>query len=463
MSTALTAQYEFNGEMDQQTLERYLARSITMQGLSNVNGEVVITTEQRDSLIQMLGRLDAKFIGRIAGWWSSVRGQTALRQFFEKTKENVDQIKEEVPDAICQAGIFEVVNPLIGSFYFPKELWDTFGVPKPQGCETNKYDCRLNYEDMLYEDGTHVGEFNNYSSIPDISRVSTQMWFYFLATKYIDAGCEALHLGQAEKMAKNDPGNANWWKLLKMIRAYAATKNRGLVLCDAHTDGMYFTPAKDSIQDQEKQLLFDFHSLPARFDEFGDCTSKRHAVIIRTYPDKHMYNRSKGGRNPLGWICSENPYLVEVDNWGIQDVVGCAYPTPEDYTVYGWDEISWFGVQSESHRNEIIEYTYWRVRCLDPHGTFQVPGLRGVQPGGGVDEFQYMALRGRGNQEDLIKKIWDTAQIEVPEQGRHSVLSGQTIMEEFYCNHPILSVYQSNLNGLKWKKGISLPFNVYFR
>ena len=49
------------------------------------------------------------------------------------------------------------------------------------------------------------------SSVPDVSRDETKLWFYFLARSYLDAGCEAIHYGQVELMNGNDP---NWGRIV---------------------------------------------------------------------------------------------------------------------------------------------------------------------------------------------------------------------------------------------------------
>jgi hypothetical protein len=62
------------------------------------------------------------------------------------------------------------------------------------------------------------------------------MWFYLLATSYIDVGIEAIHFGLAGLMDKNDPGHAHWIDMLNRVRAYARRHARGhFLLCDTHT------------------------------------------------------------------------------------------------------------------------------------------------------------------------------------------------------------------------------------
>lgn len=57
--------------------------------------------------------------------------------------------------------------------------------------------------------------------IPDLSRQKARLWFYYRATRYIDCGYEALHMGQVHLYTANDKGMAKTTELFGMIREYA--------------------------------------------------------------------------------------------------------------------------------------------------------------------------------------------------------------------------------------------------
>jgi hypothetical protein len=119
------------------------------------------------------------------------------------------------------------------------------------------------YADMLYPDGRRRNQWGRGSSVPDVSRPETKLWFYFLAASYIDLGFEAIHFGQAELMNGNDRSLEHWSQILSLVRAYAAEHaRRHLVLCDAHV------PSGGLVCDG--RLLFDFHSFPLRIKEVPD-------------------------------------------------------------------------------------------------------------------------------------------------------------------------------------------------
>lgn len=57
--------------------------------------------------------------------------------------------------------------------------------------------------------------------IPDLSRQEARLWFYYRATRYIDCGYEALHMGKVHLYTANDKGMAKTTELFGMIREYA--------------------------------------------------------------------------------------------------------------------------------------------------------------------------------------------------------------------------------------------------
>ncbi len=154
--------------------------------------------------------------------------------------------------------------------------------------------------------GRFVGHWGGSGSVPDMSRPETRMWFYFLASSYIDVGIEAIHFGQVGLMDKNDPGHAHWIDMLDRVRGYARKHaRRHFLLCDAHTPtGGYVEGGK---------LLFDFHSFPLRIAEVPDHPFEG---VLKVGNSDAIFLKSKGGITPSGWSCEHLPYLVEFDNFG---------------------------------------------------------------------------------------------------------------------------------------------------
>ncbi|CAL1518526.1 hypothetical protein [Chitinophaga sp. MM2321] len=370
---------DFHGTMNREQLEWYLSRAITMQPLSEesvcfyppCNPPTAYDPTGYLEDIRMLPDIGARFIGRAAGLWE---GENRINHgFFQALKNTVQDIhqaykKNNTPLPIIQACIFEVVSTEVSSVTMSDEVAAVFGVPKRN----------FRYEEMLYTNGYGVDNWRKGASIPDMSRQETQMWFYFMATEFIQCGVESLHFGQVMIMDDNDPDHVHWWELLRKIRTFAKGYNRGVILCDAHTKGEFY---KDT-----DTLLFDFHSSPIRpLEVKGSHRGGKNGgeVVIMPNVRDVIYGRSKGGTTYFGWTCSSLPYLVEFDNNGVSD-----HPNEPDigWWVWGWDEITWFGLQDEAYRKSWLRYAYHRVRELDKNGFLQVPGLKGLTRGKISDE-----------------------------------------------------------------------------
>ena len=235
--------------------------------------------------------------------------------------------------------------------------------------------------------------------MPDVSRPGTQLWFYFLAASYINAGCEAIHFGQAEIMNGNDRGHEHWARLLGPVRAYASKHaRRHMVLCDAKV------PSGGLVHNGK--LLLDSHSFPLRFKEVPD---KPQEAVLNVGRSDGIYGRSKGGVTPSGWKCEHLPNLVELDNWGASRHPGQS--KAGGVWVWGYDEITWFAHQSQKDRAGRLRYAWDWVRTTDLNDFLQMPSSRTMrspldgkalvlrqhaEPGG---------LDGLGD-EEAIRSIW---------------------------------------------------------
>jgi hypothetical protein len=197
-----------------------------------------------------------------------------------------------------------------------------------------------------------------------VSRPETKLYFYFLGASFIDAGCEAIHLGQTELMNGNDKHLDHYAQVLTLIRSHAAQHaRRHLVLCDSHV------PSGGLVR--EGKLLMDFHSFPLRIMELPDQPQE---AILKVGFSDGIYNRSKGGTTYSGWQCEHLPYLVEIDNWGVSRQPGQA--KAGSIWIWGYDEITWFAHQSQAYRSNWLRYACDWVRQTDPNGRLQMPGSR---------------------------------------------------------------------------------------
>jgi hypothetical protein len=315
-----------------------------------------------------------------------------LAAFLKTAKPYAEALHQADPEIILQAAAFEIVTRGVEAVAIPEYVFVEFGLP----VESRNF----RYQDMLYANGRFVNHWGGRGSVPDMSRQETRMWFYFLASRYIDVGIEAIHFGQVGLMDKNDPGHAHWIDMLNRVRAYARKHaRRHFLVCDAHT------PTGGYVEDG--RLLFDFHSFPLRIVEVPDHPYQ--GVLKVGYADA-IFLKSRGGVTPSGWSCEHLPYLVEFDNFGRSNP---GKPSKSPF-IWGWDEITWFALMPEAERNDWLRYAWKWLKETDPDGHLQMPGSRVMTPGKPDAPRWYWANTRSDacpqgfNTEETIKELWGT-------------------------------------------------------
>lgn len=392
---AWSQNYDFDGSISREVLENYLDRSISFTELLHDD-----LTRSRDDKgvdphdnLRLILDTKAKFIGRALMCWGRER---ELGTLLQNAKPFAKQLHEADPDIVLQGAEFEIVTKGVETISIPAAVLAEFGQPV-----TNR---NFRYSDMLYPDGHFVDHWGAGSSVPDMSRLETRMWFYFLATKYIDAGIEAIHFGQVGLMDNHDPHHAGWLDMLGRVRVYAHLHaRRHFVICDAHTPtGGYV---------ENGHLLFDAHAFPLRIVEVPGQPYK--GVLQVGYADS-IFNRSKGGITPSGWSCEHLPYLVEFDNFGGHNQ---GHSSRAPY-IWGWDEITWFALMPETERNDWLRYAWNWVRHTDPNGHLEMPGSRILTPARGSGGPRWYRANNRSeacpngfNTEETIKELWTAASL----------------------------------------------------
>ena len=363
--------YQFDGMISREVLENYLARSSTF-------GSLLHLTLEDD--LRMIKNTGVKFAGRAIWMWG---GESKIDELVRVGEPFAKRIHEIDPDIILQGAIFEVVTKDINNVAIPESVFEEFGVPKEPR--------NFSYKAMLYPFGHRHNHWSKDSSVPDMSRLETRMWFFYVAKRWIDMGIEAIHFGQVEIMDDWDRSHRHWRDIMKRIRDYAKKNaRRHIVLSDAHV------PSGGIVHDGN--LMFDLHSFPSRPKSVKGKPYK--AILEKGFSDS-IYGRSKGGVTPSGWKCEALPYIVEIDNFGVSDHPG-QYRESDKIHVWGWDEINWFIKQPEGYRNEWLEYAYNWVRKTDKNGYFQLPLRRFEHYSASMNPPKGM------RQEETIKKIWES-------------------------------------------------------
>jgi len=378
----------FDGPMKEDVLRSYLSRSMTLMYLLTGQGHL-------EDNIRMMTNCGVKFAGRaVYNWGREQGGESNLPNKLTQAKQNAAKVHTADPDIILQACVFEIVSRDADKLPVPPWVFAALGQPVVAR--------NFRYEDMLYPSGRGSNQWGSGASVPDVSRPETQLFFHYLAGSYIDAGCEAIHFGQAELMNGNDPNLDHWAAVLERARAHAAKKaRRHFVLCDAHV------PRGGLVR--QGKLLFDFHSFPLRIEEVTD--KPKEGRLREGFTDA-IYGRSKGGITPSGWRCEHLPYLVELDNYGRSRQPG--QPGMGRFWVWGWDEITWFSQQPVTYRNDWLHYASRWVRDHDPAGYVQMPGIRCLAGAANGQRWYHVnnpsaATPDGFGQEDAIRAIWAAA------------------------------------------------------
>ncbi|MBK8343183.1 MAG: hypothetical protein IPL12_07550, partial [Bacteroidetes bacterium] len=124
-----------------------------------------------------------------------------------------------------------------------------------------------------------------------------------------------------------------------------------------------------------------------------------------------------------GWTADESnpiPMIIELDegqshsvcegentsgNFECQSDQDPAIERPR-WLIWGWDEITYFALQSESYRNYLLSYFYETIHQTDKNAFFQIPLRRNLFA---WHDDIYKANNGYGNQETAIKWIWNNS------------------------------------------------------
>ncbi len=389
--------WSFDGIISKEVLCNYLSRAVTIS-LEN-NFVLASGTDHVKSFILNTG---AKYICRAATCWSpSAKDLTT----FEGQKAFIEELHAVDPTIVFEACIFECISKAVNEIAIPAYVFEAFGL---EAQERN-----FDFDQMRYISGKYLNQWGADTAVPDISRIETQMFFYYRATSYIDLGFEALHLGQVHMMGAADKDYKSFTKVCSMIRAYAKENaRRHFVFLNAHTHGLKGSDGK---------LLFDFHMFPSRpvadgtEAHFPTEENPQKAVFDPSHRDS-IYGKSMGGTTYSGWSCDSLPYLVELDNYGYDEAT-LFVPNPSDWRVWGMDEISWYANQPASYRAEFLSYAYdWVMNEAPGDGFFAMPGQRTAylfREDKTVYSWQYFAYdpenyKGGFGDEAAIKSIWES-------------------------------------------------------
>ena len=352
-------------------LEYYLAHAATAQW--------IYLSDTLEDDIRVIQKCGIKFLGRASGIWKAEMPDDV---HFARSRAAADRIHAADPEVILQACIFEAIyREDLESVKIPAFVFKAFGLP---------------YEDRCFD--FDACSFPDWWNCPDISKLETQMWFYYRGVNYIDCGYEAFHMGQIHLYTTNDRGYKAIGKVIGMLREYGrAHARRHKVLFDAHSHSLVVNGVS----------LLDYNAMPLTRFPVLDRPGEQ-LVLVRE-------GKSGGGISPEGVYEKALPFLYEYDNWGGKDIrahENLSYEQRAWAQWWGYDQIAWFASQPEAARNSFLEYTFKWIAVNNPGAFFAFPLRRPLDSGEVVKGYPFYQMNNRSaicpagcSQEDTAAKL----------------------------------------------------------
>lgn len=338
--------FTFSGSMSQKVLRSYCAHAVTLSGFC---AEGLAADDKFDEDLRMIRSIGAKFIGRAAYYsWSGVLSQKQVEEHFSLAKSRAAAAHKADSELILQAGVFEIAyKTTVNGIAIPAYVFEAFGLPA-----VKRNFC---FDDMIWESGQYAYSKKHWgnleSCVPNITKLETQMYFYWQITRYIDAGFESVHLGQAGMMADHNADNYSGWDRVTMLaRSYAKSHaRRGVVLFDCHV----------SLGEQLKigdRLIMDIFAAGIVPNETKAEDGALKCEVLHYKKNAISWlGRAPGGKHPLGFTCDRQYTILEFDNYGGNGKPGVA--TPYAFYNWGYDDVTWFALQPEWYRNQFLAET----------------------------------------------------------------------------------------------------------
>ncbi|TGD80750.1 hypothetical protein [Hymenobacter wooponensis] len=334
---------------------------------------------ERTSLLKFVEHAKPKVIAGVGCWDVSqyLMGNDCRNWHMKICQEFAATIhaKEGCEDIILGASLDEVISSNI------KPSGTHISIPAGLLAEFNRYNQQLfdgnpAFPNLAYptkDDEEYPLLFNSAdimmttsNKLVDINKDMAQLWYFFLAKNYIEAGYEMLRFGQVDLTGKNDSNHSKTYRLTRIIREYAKTH--------ARRSHVLFNGGR--VYYQDSICVFDVVSAPLRIQsegyvpqKGGDTTAHDYGGrICESAPD---YTARYGGRTAYFGSTAQVPIFFEFDNTGPQPWATTASSSiaPQQNILdacfpWGWDEITWFTKQSTPYQNRWLNYAYHKVKEL---------------------------------------------------------------------------------------------------
>lgn len=247
-TSAQTNDYDFNGyPVPRKTIEAYLSRSAGMPGLLSLpfqynngsnthNAAALASSPEIAHTLNLINTLSPKMIERADALWGDDAwvflpgiGHWDNIEWMATQVHNIDD------QIILDAGLMECVATnvsltgtirTLGALSNPAEAYIRTAFPNlPLG------GINITPKSMLYPEIVWAIDNNLLTPTadtwlwPDISRLETQVWFYYRACEYIRRGFESIHMGRMDLMLKRDCDNLIIADLIQKINNFGSSPN----------------------------------------------------------------------------------------------------------------------------------------------------------------------------------------------------------------------------------------------
>lgn len=310
-------------------------------------------------------------------------------------------------DIVYEAGVMEAIyKATIDKAAMPDWLYqcmEDLGINKTRKPGPNGARC-FSYENMFDRNAEdwpkqHVGRWSrdkegrDDASVPDITRVETQLWYAYLITEYIDAGFEGVFFGQFGLTGHRDVDNACMWEMAQFCKRYAAARayRRSVFLSTHH----YCIAYKGQL-DPDSPTIFTHMTWPSRLFYSDKHGFGMECGLNAAEDGKH---RTRGEFQMLLTPPFDLPVLIEIDNYGN---VGPDSPIACD--SQGNDEITAYRNKPASDRAAFLRYYTREFQTYkNKRGKCRVH----LAPSG--ERCGYMPYKEHGGEEETIKELFKEA------------------------------------------------------
>lgn len=416
LTAFLTAQTPpvFNGTISKSNLEAYLSRSAFFdnvnEGCYYVSNSPCYEVPDKSMLIN----IKPFFLGRVATSW----GGTGWASFTEEI-EIAQKIHTQVGTGIIlEAFLSEFIDKSIAP---PQTGNVNITIPDSVKLAFNYTGSAqyFDYREMKYDDvvlsnpcaapGAHrwcTGSTLD-GITPDMTKVMSKMYYYYVMTKLIDYGYEAFTIGQWDLLNDVDSGNAALWEVFSKVRVYGnAHARRNLILITGACDASNLLRGTDvstnnlpylnyNSGSNNNRLLFDFMENTASWIEDGYVANGLSPFY--KYPNDSRYERliklpsnfsifQFGGeiaQTNWGWNAADKltiPHVFHLDVGGpnLASEEGNLNYNDQSYAngyrTWGWGgELNYYMYTTLPYRRHLLHTVAHQIHERSPNGYLMMP------------------------------------------------------------------------------------------